>query len=121
MSSNRESQEFIIGPDEIKNLGVGKCVVSVKTAKVSRTVKLPLPKTFLSENRTAKNGNTGPITRGLLSVQESSQNLNYLPSLTGERFNIHPSKNNLVNTVGQEVPVLNSKWNTVIGQSKLSK
>jgi hypothetical protein len=42
-SSNRESLEFIVSPDQIKNLGVGQCVVSIKTRRLHRITKLPLP------------------------------------------------------------------------------
>ncbi len=43
MSSNREVQEFLVSPDQIKNLRVGECIVSAKTLRTHRIVRLPLP------------------------------------------------------------------------------
>jgi len=42
-ASNREVQEFHFHPDEIKRLGVGECIVSIKTEKITRKIQVPLP------------------------------------------------------------------------------
>ena len=41
MGSIRESQEFIAHPDQIKNLKVGECVVSIKTQSISEFIQIP--------------------------------------------------------------------------------
>lgn len=41
MGSTRESQEFIAHPDQIKNLKVGECVVSIKTQNLSQFIQIP--------------------------------------------------------------------------------
>ena len=43
LSSNREVLEFRISPDTIKDLSIGQCVVSVKTEKLFRELKVPSP------------------------------------------------------------------------------
>ena len=40
-ASNRESQEFIISPDTIKTLPIGKCVFNSKTTNKSQVLKIP--------------------------------------------------------------------------------
>lgn len=40
-SSNRETNEFIVSPDAIKSLGIGRCVFSVKTQNYSRLLSIP--------------------------------------------------------------------------------
>ncbi|HAR41853.1 MAG TPA: hypothetical protein DCS07_04365 [Bdellovibrionales bacterium] len=46
MSSNREVQEFRIGPDTIKDLGVGECVFSLKTGRKLEKFLVPGPGRF---------------------------------------------------------------------------
>ena len=41
MSSNREVQEFIFHPDEIKNLQVGECVLAIKNEGVAKRIEIP--------------------------------------------------------------------------------
>ncbi|HLE01299.1 MAG TPA: type IV secretion system DNA-binding domain-containing protein [Bdellovibrionota bacterium] len=50
--TSRETMEFVIGPDRIKNLGVGQCIISIKTKKLTRLTKLPLPKSFRAFGKT---------------------------------------------------------------------
>ncbi|MCC7441299.1 MAG: type IV secretion system DNA-binding domain-containing protein [Bdellovibrionales bacterium] len=38
-SSNRDVQEFVIGPDQIKSLGVGETVLSIKTDRITKIVR----------------------------------------------------------------------------------
>jgi intracellular multiplication protein IcmO len=40
-ASNRETQEFIVAPDTIKTLPIGRCVFSMKTEGVCRVMKIP--------------------------------------------------------------------------------
>jgi len=40
-SSNREALEFVISPDQIKSLPIGKCVFSVKTEGLARVIQIP--------------------------------------------------------------------------------
>jgi hypothetical protein len=42
-SSNRETEEFNIHPNVIKNLRVGECIFSMKTERVLEKLKLPFP------------------------------------------------------------------------------
>ncbi len=42
-SSNRETQEFVIHPDRIKNMGTGQCIFSVKTDSILKELKIPFP------------------------------------------------------------------------------
>ena len=42
-SSNRESREFIVHPDQIKSLGTGACVYSAKSRRALEVIKVPLP------------------------------------------------------------------------------
>ncbi|OFZ78414.1 MAG: hypothetical protein A2583_14085 [Bdellovibrionales bacterium RIFOXYD1_FULL_53_11] len=42
-SSNRESEEFIVHPNEIKTLRVGGCILSMKTERVLKRMSLPFP------------------------------------------------------------------------------
>lgn len=74
MSSNRETQEFLINPNLIKNLQVGECVVSVKTQSRHQKVKLPLAKSRLVSSR----NNVAPFdpmtrVRSLKNSQSQSQ------------------------------------------------
>ncbi|MCM0604484.1 MAG: type IV secretion system DNA-binding domain-containing protein [Xanthomonadaceae bacterium] len=41
MGTIRETQEFIAHPDQIKNLKVGECVVSIKTQNLSQFIQIP--------------------------------------------------------------------------------
>ncbi len=41
--SQRETQEFKIGPDTIKELGVGRCVFSMKNTGTLKRLKIPAP------------------------------------------------------------------------------
>jgi conjugal transfer pilus assembly protein TraD len=43
-ASNRLSKEFRIHPDEIKELGVGECISSVKSSRTLKHTKVPLPR-----------------------------------------------------------------------------
>jgi hypothetical protein len=45
-SSNREVQEFNVGPDRIRTFQVGVCALSIKNASVLRILKAPLPKSY---------------------------------------------------------------------------
>lgn len=42
-SSNRESQEFRIHPDTIKEFGTGECVLSIKSERKLKKMKIPFP------------------------------------------------------------------------------
>ena len=87
MSSNRETQEFNISPDTIKTLQVGECVVSIKTQKLHRRVKLPLPPSF---NRLGKSDtaavNLASKKRGLKSPQHQKTECERLRDLSAENF-----------------------------------
>lgn len=66
-ASNREVLEFKVDPDTIKDLGVGECVVSIKTARIQKKVKLPLPKSFVSKTSrevSDQNSTLRPTVRG---------------------------------------------------------
>lgn len=43
MSSNREALEFRISPDTIKDLAIGKCIVSIKTDRIFKELAVPHP------------------------------------------------------------------------------
>ncbi len=40
-SSNRETLEFVVSPDQIKRLKVGECVFSMKTEAVTKIIRVP--------------------------------------------------------------------------------
>jgi hypothetical protein len=89
MSSNRETLEFIVGPDEIKTLRVGECVVSIKTQKMSRKVRLPLPPSF---SRLGKSGSTAVDLsfklRGLVAVPIQKTEAERVRDLSAENFEL---------------------------------
>jgi conjugal transfer pilus assembly protein TraD len=97
LSSNRESQEFVITPDEIKSLGVGQCVVSVKTRKMAKKIRLPLAPQFRSESEREDSVQWKSRIRNLTS-QAPIQ-----PSLSAEAFDLNPAS-------AASSPV-SSKWN----------
>jgi hypothetical protein len=42
-SSNRETEEFLVHPNRIKNLDIGECVFQMKTEKFTEVLRLPMP------------------------------------------------------------------------------
>lgn len=50
-SSNREVQEFIISPDQLRKLKVGECILSIKTQQLNRKIKFRMPKRFAQGNQ----------------------------------------------------------------------
>ncbi|MBI3534349.1 MAG: hypothetical protein HY072_02520, partial [Deltaproteobacteria bacterium] len=50
-SSNRESDEFIIHPNEIKSLKVGECIFSMKTEGILKRLRIPFPPKLPNKRR----------------------------------------------------------------------
>ncbi|MGE4108218.1 MAG: type IV secretory system conjugative DNA transfer family protein [Bacteriovoracia bacterium] len=74
MSSNRDVQEFIVTPDQIKNLKIGEYVLSVKTDQLTRLVK---SRFSISDMETpAANSSDGPMMRGTGARSNSIEELN---------------------------------------------
>jgi type IV secretory pathway TraG/TraD family ATPase VirD4 len=101
-SSNRESQEFIVAPDTIKTLGVGECVLSVKTGKVHRKIRLPLPPSFRSKTPTDSTEALSKRIRG--RVSHSKTESERIQDLSAENFEINQ-------------PKASSKWAALVSQS----
>ena len=49
-SSNRVAQEFVVAPDKIKSLKIGRCVFSIKTDGKARVIQVPFKKKPKAKN-----------------------------------------------------------------------
>jgi hypothetical protein len=108
MSSNREGQEFIINPDDIKNLAVGQCVVSVKTSKVHCKVNLPLPRQYRSATEVKEATQLKSRMRGLVALESSKTEGERNGELSAENFWVGGETEEL-----QEESHRN-KWNVIL-------
>ena len=59
-SSNRETEEYIVHPNRIKNLKIGECVLSMKMVSFCRVIRVPKPGSIKSVTPGPKMGAPAP-------------------------------------------------------------